>query len=306
MSAPHVRPARPEDLGALTALLSDALPGEHFSQELLREKLFPDAWPPGKDGTVLLAEQDGQVIGMQQGVHARDKGWLGLMAVAASARRRGIARGLAQQVIDAWPETVSEIEVLAIPGNYFYPGLDPRLTGALCFVEALGFERFRDCVNLVAGLEHPFPTDAEETRLAAAGVRVRRATPDDDDLLVRFFDAQFGADWLYEARLAFANPQPCLHLALRDGELLGFSAHSTQNRAWGFFGPMGTAPAARGLGIGRVLLWHCLNDLRAEGHRSAVIPWVGPISFYHLAVGAVVERVFWRYRRDRVRKKADH
>jgi hypothetical protein len=59
---------------------------------------------------------------------------------------------------------------------------------------------------------------------------------------------------------------------------------------------MGTAPQAQGKSIGRVLLWRCLNDLRDAGHRTAVIPWVGPIGFYARHAGCQVDRVFWRYR----------
>ena len=111
-----------------------------------------------------------------------------------------------------------------------------------------------------------------------------------------FFEENFGADWRFEVSLALENDPPGLHIALKDGRLIAFSAHSSQNREWGFFGPMGTVPAARGLGLGRVLLWHCLNDMRDAGHRTAVIPWVGPIAFYQQWAGCHVERVFWRYR----------
>jgi anti-anti-sigma regulatory factor len=60
---------------------------------------------------------------------------------------------------------------------------------------------------------------------------------------------------------------------------------------------MGTAPEAEGHGLGRVLLHRCLADLYAAGHGKAVIPWVGPISFYARHCGARVDRVFWRFRR---------
>ena len=279
------------------------MPGEALGDALLQEKLFPQQWPPGMSSDVLVREDADGIQGLMQSVTRGDKGWLGLMAVTATARRAGCARDLAEEAIARFPSGVTEVEVLAIPGNYLYPGLDPRWTGALCFLESLGFERFKDCVNLTVHLDQDFPIAGETKRLADRDVKVRRATPADDALLVDFFAEQFGDDWLFECRRAMENDPAGLHLALREGKVLGFSAHSGQNRAWGFFGPMGTSPQARGLGIGRVLLWHCLDDLRGMGHRTAMIPWVGPISFYHHATAAVVERVFWRYRRDRVRKK---
>ncbi|GAA3446682.1 hypothetical protein [Planomonospora venezuelensis] len=58
------------------------------------------------------------------------------------------------------------------------------------------------------------------------------------------------------------------------------------------------APAARGLGAGRVLLRRCLAETRAAGLVRAQISWVGPLGFSSRAVGARAERVFWLYRRD--------
>ena len=93
------------------------------------------------------------------------------------------------------------------------------------------------------------------------------------------------------------NDPPAMHLAVADGRIIAFSGHSSQNREWGFFGPMGTTPAARGKGVGQVLLRRCLNDLRDAGHTTAVIPWVGPIGFYSRYCNCRVDRVFWRYRK---------
>ena len=151
-------------------------------------------------------------------------------------------------------------------------------------------------MNLIGDLSERFDTADEEQRLREAGIEVRRATPKDNTLLDAFFEKDFGAGWRLEVSLAMRNDPPALHLALRDDEIIAFSAHSTQNREWGFFGPMGTTPAARGLGLGRVLLWHCLNDMHDAGHPITVIPWVGPIAFYQQWAGCRVERVFWRYR----------
>jgi len=301
-----IRTATPADLSALYELARAALVHDTFSLALLAEKLFAAPRTPEFEWLTFVAEVGRQPVGFLQTVVRRPalgggvgppKAWVGLFAVDAAHRRRGVARRLLDRAAQTWPADTAEVEVLAIPGNYFTPGLDPRYTAALCFLERCGFERFRDCVNLVGQLDHTFDTAAEEARLAADGIVIRRARDDDGPRLDAFFAAHFGADWRFEAHLAHAQSPPALHLALRDDQIVAFAAHSGQNREWGFFGPMGTAPEARGLGLGRVLLWHCLNDLRAAGHRTALIPWVGPISFYHAWAGCRVARVFWRYRR---------
>ena len=161
-----------------------------------------------------------------------------------------------------------------------------------------GYERFKENENLITSLEASFEQRIAQgvAQLAQQHIEIRRAARSDDARLDDFFAAHFGDGWRFEAEMALRNHPPTLHLALRDGRILGFGAHSTQNREWGFFGPMGTAPECEGLGIGRVLLWLCLEDLRRAGHTTAVIPWVGPVSFYARHAASRVERVFWRYR----------
>lgn len=293
--------AREHDVAAMHALCSSAFTLDCFSPRLFQEKLFKIALPGREQYRTYMASVDGQLVGMMQAVSRSNegRGWVGLFAVATEWRRKGVATQLLEQAQADWlAEGVHDIEVLAIPGNYFTPGLDPRYTEALSFLERHRFVRFKDCVNLSVELPSRFETNKDEVRLEQAGVEVRRATTEDDARLRAFFDTEFGDSWLLESRQAVDNESPALHLALRDGRIVAFSAHSTQNREWGFFGPMGTLPETRGLGIGRVLLLRCLNDLREGGHKSAVIPWVGPIAFYSHHANARVDRVFWRYRKS--------
>jgi predicted N-acetyltransferase YhbS len=55
----------------------------------------------------------------------------------------------------------------------------------------------------------------------------------------------------------------------------------------GYFGPTGVAESARGMGLGKALLFKALEALREEGYAYAVIGGVGPREFYEQACGAV-------------------
>ena len=101
--------------------------------------------------------------------------------------------------------------------------------------------------------------------------------------------------WRGEVTNALRNDPISLHLALDPEGVLGFAAYDTNNLGMGWFGPMGTVPAAEGQGLGRVLLWRCLRDQKAQGHAAAIIPWVGPIAFYRRYAGARIARRFDRY-----------
>jgi GNAT superfamily N-acetyltransferase len=299
-SGQTIRVAIPSDLEIISTLLKDVLFLDRFSPELIEEKLFRNPAPDRMTYETLLSEAEGRLVGVMQvvGRPADRKGWIGLFGVRATDQRTGVASKLLDRAIATFRgKGIEEVEVLAIPGNYFTPGIDPRYTSGMCFLEKRGFQRFRDCVNMIGRLDETFDTSADTKRLEAAGLEIRRASASDGPLLDAYFSSEFGDDWRMEAGLALANDPPALHLALKDGAVIAFSAHSTQNREWGFFGPMGTSPETRGLGIGRLLLQLCLNDLRDVGHKTSVIPWVGPIPFYSHHAGCTVDRVFWRYRR---------
>ncbi|MFC5001022.1 GNAT family N-acetyltransferase, partial [Dactylosporangium cerinum] len=99
--------------------------------------------------------------------------------------------------------------------------------------------------------------------------------------------------WAWEVAQSLDRDGAGCWVAVRDGEILGFAAYGANRPSW--FGPMGTAPAAEGLGVGRVLLRRCLADQRADGHSTAQIGWAGPVAFYAKTVGARLERIFWIY-----------
>lgn len=287
------------DLSAIFQLAAESLDHDAFSMQLLEEKLFRNPTPTMDRYRVFLAMDGGKIIGFMQSVTrpSLSKAWLGLFATAHARRRRRVASTLLRKVIADWGACgIRQAEVLAMPGNYFSPGIDPRYTEALGFLEHHGFDRFDDCVNMTAQLEKPFETMDDERRLAGDGITIRRASETDGERLDDFFTRQFGSSWRLEVELARRNDPPALHLAIENNRIIAFGAHSSQNREWGFFGPMGTAPEARGRSIGRVLLRRCLNDLRDAGHQTAIIPWVGPIGFYARHAGCRVERSFWRYR----------
>ncbi|MBN4669513.1 GNAT family N-acetyltransferase, partial [Pandoraea nosoerga] len=54
-----------------------------------------------------------------------------------------------------------------------------------------------------------------------------------------------------------------------------------------FFGPTGVAPKSQQNGIGKALLFACLEDMRHQGFGYAIVGGVGPADFYAKAVGAV-------------------
>jgi predicted N-acetyltransferase YhbS len=243
----------------------------------------------------------GRVIGVVLGsVSHRDPsiGHIDLIAVDQQERRRGVGRALVARIEGALAGLGAGDVVIAGNAPYYaWPGIDVRYTPALCAAMALGFEQDQPAWNMTADLKELQPTAADEARLAGRGISVRRAGPDDVPALVDFALTNFGSGWAGEITHSVNRDYSGCHVAVGGaGEILGFAAYGSARPSW--FGPMGTAPAVRGLGVGSVLLRRCLADQKAAGHDTVQIGWVGPVPFYSGAVGARVERVFFLYRKQ--------
>jgi mycothiol synthase len=291
-----LRPITRADDGALRALWNAACPFDPLSEALYEEKVWGD--PDLAPDLALVAEEGSEPVGFGVAVRrpGAAHGTVKLLAVAPPHWRRGHGSAL----LAALEERLRGVGTSAVrlgesAPNYLVPGLDPRYTRAMLLAVARGYARFGETYNLDVDLEaEAWETDPEEAALAGRGVEVRRAAAGDREAVRAFLDVHWPA-WQAEVGQSLGQEPVALHLAFRGGDLLGFSAYDGNNLGTGWFGPMGTAPAARGLGIGGVLLRRCLRDLRAQGLPRAVIPWVGPIAFYAHHAGASVARVFYRY-----------
>lgn len=245
--------------------------------------------PPAERRWTALAGADGVVMAS---LSASDPavGHIDLLAVHPSAQGRGQGRALVGAA-EEWlaGQGARQARFAGNPPCYAWPGIDVRYTAAACLAESLGYERYHVAWNMTADLGGDLSSQEAEQRLASHGVTVRRAG-DDRDRVAAFVEEQWNDRWAWEAEHAAG-----LHYAERDGRILGFAAWGARP-AW--FGPMGTAPEARGMGLGGVLLRRCLAEQRDAGQSGAQIGWVGPLRFYSRAVGARAERVFWLYRRD--------
>ena len=126
----------------------------------------------------------------------------------------------------------------------------------------------------------PFENDSD------LGFNVRRAQPFEISPVRRFVADNFSPNWADEISVGFARQPISVFVATIDRELAGFAAYECTRR--GFFGPTGVVEAARGKGIGKVLLLAALEALREMGYVYAIIGAAGPVRFYQKTVGAII------------------
>ena len=121
--------------------------------------------------------------------------------------------------------------------------------------------------------------------ISTRGVTLRRARAFEKHTVAAFAKAHFSDKWVSEIEVAISRQPISCFIATRDKEVLGFSCYDTTQR--GFFGPTGVLESARGLGLGKALLFKALEGLREIGYAYAIIGGVGPRDFYAKVCGAV-------------------
>jgi len=300
-TTPTIRPIDKSDLLRLTRLWNENVAFDKMSEPLLFEKTFGDV--DFQPGMALVAEVGQEIAGFMQGLHrvnheGEKVGWIKLFFTVEKFRRQGFASRLLTNIENQLKSAgVCRIQILDSNPNYYQPGIDPFYTEAVAFVERRGYEKVSDTSNLIADLQQDFNTAEEEKSLVGQGIEIRRARKDDQKEVADFIAKEWLA-WVPEVAAAYGNEPVSLHLAFLNGQVRAFSAYDLNNKNTGWFGPMGTDPVFRGKGVGGILLKRCLQDMKNQGHKTSIIPWVGPIPFYMHYVGARVHRVFWRYKKQ--------
>jgi GNAT superfamily N-acetyltransferase len=117
------------------------------------------------------------------------------------------------------------------------------------------------------------------------GVTLRRARAFEKHTVAAFAKAHFSEKWVSEVEVALSRQPITCFIATKDKKILGFACYDTTQK--GFFGPTGVSEEARGLGLGKALLFKALEGLRDSGYAYGIIGGVGPKEFYAKNCGAI-------------------
>jgi len=133
---------------------------------------------------------------------------------------------------------------------------------------------------------YDLPDSSELYRsVAEKDVTLRKARAFEKHTVAAFAKEHFSPKWVSEIEVAISRQPVVCYIATKDKQILGFSCYDVTQKA--FFGPTGVAESARGLGLGKALLFKALEGLRDSGYAYGIIGGVGPREFYEKACGAI-------------------
>lgn len=182
--------------------------------------------------------------------------------------------------------------LFGMDSRHFWPGVPankPRLND---FLMIEGFSLSGEYFDLERDL-----TDYEPPKELPSDVEFRVATPEDHDLIVRFFEREFPGRWKFDM-LTKIEKEECysgLVLLIHNGSVHGFASIQDSNCKypiagavwrnglgdhWGTLGPIGVSQKVRGHGWGGAMLAAGLLELKSRGVKRCLIDWTTLDEFY--------------------------
>lgn len=226
----------------------------------------------------------------------KETAWVKLFFVEKNRRRFGIGSQLFTEFETIMrKEGIGRIRISDYPAWNLTSGLDMRYEEAIAFLSKRGYRKVGETVDYEIDLLD-FYVPTRIITLDKGDVTTRRAEQSDRMRVIEWVEKEFSIFWRVEADRAFNYEKPKIWIAEQGNRVIGFSVYSAFEPSW--FGPIGVDPDVRTKGIGSVLLFNSLKDMREEGQRIAVVPWTNHLFFYAQVPGIRRIRHYWIMEKD--------
>jgi len=287
----HIRPYQGTDEADLLAVWHASMTHDRVSIDLFRTRVLLD--PNFQPANLPVAVVNGRVVGFVlaltrqvplflQGLEP-EKAWITAFGVHPDFQRQGIGRALFEHITGHLrADGRKTIDISPYVPNYFVPGVDvDAYPGTIAFLENVaGFQTLYRAISMGAdltGFQIPPDLIAFGDRLEREeGITIRPVTAADLPDVMPFIAKHFGWDWYRHAQdylLDYFGDSPrriCFLVARRHGEVVGYCQQRDER-----FGPFGVREDLRSKGIGRLLLFRCLEIMAAQHVFYAYFLWTG-------------------------------
>jgi mycothiol synthase len=312
-----VRPYRPGDEEAVLDIWRATMPFDAVDEETFAQRVLadPNLDPEG----FLVAEHAFQPVGFllawvrrvplgPEGDLEPDTGWMSAFAVHPQFQGQGAGRLLVAAGEDFLRRRGRRrVEVGPYAPGYFWPGVDrKRGERARRLLEGMGYHPIFQAVAMDKNLVgYVVPPDVWEQKrsLEQEGYRFVFLCPRYVRSFIEFNARVFYPDWARAARETVARRLPWERtlLCIHEDEVVGYAQYGCYDHVPDRFGPFGVDDRLRGKGIGKVLLYLTLDNMRAKGYHDAWFLWTGehtPAGFLYRRAGFEVTRVFDAYGKE--------
>ena len=211
------------------------------------------------------------------------KGWITVFFVDPECRRRTIARQMLRRAETfLMARHVREVFVSDYTPNYFIPGIDlDAYASAADFLKSEGYNK----TELVYGMgrslvDFSIPDEMNERFARLQDFSIKLFQPGYTLKVLEFLRAHYPGDLFRVAHERLMENPDCdeILVALHDNEVVGFS-HFRDER----FGPFGIAPEFSGRGLGPMLYFSTVEQMRKKGKKNLWLAWTSGRAkdFYH-------------------------
>ncbi|PSR22542.1 MAG: GNAT family N-acetyltransferase [Sulfobacillus acidophilus] len=278
------------DEKAFIATWNEAMPTDGITEELFVNRILTDVNFDPKG--LLIAEESGHIVGglvaivrttPMSGLELEpDSGWITAFFIHPSARGNGLGRSLMLAAQDFFRSKGRRtIYFSSYAPNYFVPGIDQeQYPAGAALLQSVGFRTLYQCVamdkNLV-GFEIPEDVSTLEQARQEEGYVVETLSLPYIASVIDFNNREFDPDWTRAIRDALKGGVPLSNIFIcrKDQEVVGFCMYGGYDNIAERFGPFGVAQSLRGTGLGKVLLYRCLEQMRRHGLHGAWFLWTG-------------------------------
>jgi mycothiol synthase len=232
-----------------------------------------------------------------------DNGWIPWFFVAASHRRQRIGARLMEEALQFLrTQARKTVFFSSYAPNYILPGIDEKAYPAgYQFLRQSGFEIQYSPVAMdfsLLGFEIPEQVKALKAQRQAEGYTFGFAADEDLYELIQFAATEFNADWGRAIREGILQGLPLTQILVSRspaGKIAGFCMFGGYEGVRERFGPFGVDSSMRGTGLGKILLYDCLQVQRALSLHGSWFLWTGetsPAGYLYQKVGYRVSREF--------------
>jgi len=269
-------------------LEKDPITMEVFERKILLDPNFVN------DGFLIAREND-KIAGFIINIYSRyplfyqkiekNAGWITVLAFKNDKEGLSIGRELLDKSLEWFRKNDKNVIYFSnyIP-NYFTPGIDaeayPQIYKILI---EFGFEEIHEALamdtSLWPKLTYPDNIESIVQRLRNEGIKFSFMKTKYLRPFIDFLEKNMPADWYRHAlELLKRNRKNQIIIAVKGNEVVGYCQFwNGEGYDWyskgAHFGPFGVREDFRGKGIGTVLLYKCLAEMKKNGIHNAFVLW---------------------------------